>query len=60
MEDKVYILKICNKNKIGEGVGINFFRFIIFEDNNYCIMNDIIVWYSVFIWFGFIILKFDW
>lgn len=25
MEDKVYILKIRNKNKIGEGVGINFF-----------------------------------
>ena len=53
MEDKVYILKTRNKIKTGEGVGINFPWSTVFEDNNYCIMNDITVWYSALTWFGF-------
>lgn len=60
MGDKVYILKTRNKNKTGEGVGINFSRSTIFEDNNYCIMNDITVWYSALTWFGFTTPKSDW
>ena len=40
MEDKVYIFKTCNKIKAGDGVG-NFPWSTIFEDNDYCIMNNI-------------------
>ena len=43
MEDKVYILKTCNKIKAGDEVGNFPWSTIIFEDNDYCIMNDIIM-----------------